>query len=371
MVDVFPSIWSIPPYEQGGPVARKGFDFQDHVGVRLCIGMLLEEKISAICFETHDDLVIQWANETIEFVQVKSEDPGQVLSISWLCKGKKKSILARSLGREACREDCCFRIVTRQAICHELKPLKISRQQRTEESVRSAIAELGVAVAEKLKGIVSPKGLGVPSWVERTLWEVDHDEDALKAGSCIRLDEALEDLGYSLMPADREVIYENMLKAVRHAASLRYEGTFEPKKLTRSQILDLVRERVQSATSGSRGTILLREKLTAAGMASQFEYATSCRRKYLSELHETDYMRRKPLETLSEQVRHKLHDLSTALQVQALTADGPTFYNKCISEVDELAGRLRDITPEDGRSLARGCVFDITNRCYHRFVRIG
>jgi hypothetical protein len=245
------------------------------------------------------------------------------------------------------------------------------RRQRTDGSTRSAIAELGAAIAEKLRGIVSPKGLGVPSWVERTLWEVDHDEEALKAGSCIRLDEALENLGYSLIPADREVIYENMLKAVRRAASCRYEGNFEPKMLTRSQIVDLVRDGAQSATSSPRGTILLREKLTAAGMASQFEYATNCRRRYLSELHETDYMRRKPLDALTQQVRHKLHDLSTALQVQALTADGPSFYNKCISEVDELADRLRGMTPEDGRGLARGCVFDITNRCYHRFVRIG
>lgn len=194
--------------------------------------------------------------------------------------------------------------------------------------------DFGKKYGSRFAGNIQVHHLDPISW-RRSVYELDPKRDlrpvcpnchyALKAGSCIRLDEALDDLGYSLMPADREVIYENLLKAVRHAASLRYEGTFEPKKLTRSQILDLVRERVQSATSGSRGTILLREKLTAAGMASQFEYATGCRRKYLSELHETDYRRRKPLETLSEQVRHKLHDLSTALQVQALAAGRADF----------------------------------------------
>lgn len=220
---VLPSIWHLPPPDQGGPIARQGFDFQDHVGVNLCIAMLCDDNIVAICFETHDDLVVHWSNDVIEFVQVKSDSPDRLLSIAWLCKDKEKSVLARSLAREACKEYCCFRIVTKQGISQELEPLKTPRERRV-EPILSSIATLGLRIARKLKGTKSPKGSGAESWVKRTLWEVQHSEDALIAKSRVSLDNALEELGYPLRVADRDALYEEMLKVARSTAVIIYKG---------------------------------------------------------------------------------------------------------------------------------------------------
>jgi hypothetical protein len=102
------------------------------------------------------------------------------------------------------------------------------REKRTEPSIKRAIAAIGVRVAQKLKSTKSPKGSGVESWLERTLWEVQHSEDALIAKSCGSLAKALEELGYPLLVADRDGIYDELLKTrevyCRYLLSRRPEG---------------------------------------------------------------------------------------------------------------------------------------------------
>jgi hypothetical protein len=368
---VLPSIWHLPPLEQGGPIARQGFDFQDHVGVNLCIAMLCDEHMMSICFETHDDLVVHWNDGMVEFIQVKSDSPNSLLSVAWLCKKGTKSVLARSLAREACKENCCFRIVTKQGISQELEPLKTPREKRTESSIQSAIAALGVRIAGKLKSTKSPKGSGVESWVERTLWEVQYSEDALIAKSCGSLDNALEELGYPLLVADRNGVYEELLKLARSTSIIIYQGDLTEKVRTKQQIIDLVVTAAQNAKNGQRGTIGLREKLNAAGLMTEGDYAANCRRTYLRKWWKADYIRRAPFDDLAQAVRHRLHDLFSSLQSRALTLDGPSFYKMCVDAVDEVASALPTKTEPDLKILARGCMFEITNRCQHRFVRIG
>jgi hypothetical protein len=76
-----PSIHNLPPLEQGGPIARAGFLYQDHIGARFCIEMLRNAKLAGVWCETLDDLTLIWTDggqPTVEFVQVKSNDLGQM-----------------------------------------------------------------------------------------------------------------------------------------------------------------------------------------------------------------------------------------------------------------------------------------------------
>jgi hypothetical protein len=165
--------------------------------------------------------------------------------------------------------------------------------------------------------------------------------------------------------------YEEMLKLARATAAIIYKGDLKEKVRTRQQIIDLVVTAAQSAKNGQRGTIRLREKLVAAGVTTEEEYAAICRRNYLRKLREADYIRRAPLDEFAQAVRQRLHDLFSSLQAKALTLDGPSFYKMCVDVVDEVANTFPTMKEPHRETLARGCMFDITNRCQHRFVRIG
>ena len=81
-----PSIRELPPLEEGGTEARKGFHFQDHVAAALCIDMLDDPSLLEVWCETQDDITLIWrlaqaatkadrndvsSDERVEFVQVK------------------------------------------------------------------------------------------------------------------------------------------------------------------------------------------------------------------------------------------------------------------------------------------------------------
>ena len=51
----WPSIDHAKPSEEGGPIARTGFNYQDEVAVSFLIDMLSDSEILKIHLETHDD----------------------------------------------------------------------------------------------------------------------------------------------------------------------------------------------------------------------------------------------------------------------------------------------------------------------------
>jgi hypothetical protein len=55
-----PSSHDLSPLDQGGPVARAGFLYQDHVGAGFCIEMLRNTKLTGVWCETLDDITLIW-----------------------------------------------------------------------------------------------------------------------------------------------------------------------------------------------------------------------------------------------------------------------------------------------------------------------
>lgn len=87
----------LDPLEEGGPTARQGFNYQDHVAASKCLDMLLNAEKNRLCevwCEAEDDIVLVWqiqGEEWFEFVQVKSNEFDQLWSVAKLCEkdGKK------------------------------------------------------------------------------------------------------------------------------------------------------------------------------------------------------------------------------------------------------------------------------------------
>ena len=64
------------PSEQGGPVARVGFDYQDHIASALLIEMLDTPAIAKVHCESHDDAIVVWQpNGTEDKVALLAVDP--------------------------------------------------------------------------------------------------------------------------------------------------------------------------------------------------------------------------------------------------------------------------------------------------------
>src|SRR5687768_9776176 len=84
-----PSYRDLDPLEEGGPVARRGFAYQDHVAAGKCLDMLLDGGPTEVWCEAEDDIVLVWmiqCEEWFEFVQVKSNELDQLWTVAKLCE---------------------------------------------------------------------------------------------------------------------------------------------------------------------------------------------------------------------------------------------------------------------------------------------
>lgn len=132
-IKAWPSIDHAKPTEEGGPVARTGFNYQDEIAVGFLIDMLGSPSLLKIHCETHDDVVLVWnsdpsSDRTAEYVQVKASEQDKLWSVADLCQQKKRgktgtSIFETSLGRDRHVETSRFRLVTLRPVVGALKPL--------------------------------------------------------------------------------------------------------------------------------------------------------------------------------------------------------------------------------------------------------
>jgi Cap4 dsDNA endonuclease len=59
----FPSVDDVKPDDEGGPISRSGFSYQDEIAVSFLIEMLETSWLLKVHCETHDDLLLVWAVE--------------------------------------------------------------------------------------------------------------------------------------------------------------------------------------------------------------------------------------------------------------------------------------------------------------------
>jgi len=76
----WPPIDDAQPTEEGGPIARSGFSYQDEIAVGFLLEMIEDASLLKVHCETHDDLILvraagSGAERVAEYVQVKAEEP--------------------------------------------------------------------------------------------------------------------------------------------------------------------------------------------------------------------------------------------------------------------------------------------------------
>ena len=374
-----PSVDSSVPLEQGGPIARTGFDYQDHVAVGFLLEMLGNPELEKVHCETQDDIVLVWCGSgeklrTAEYVQVKSDLPDQLWSTSKLCqrhKGKVgSSIFEKSLERDRCKEPSLFRICTQREPNSALSCLTHEfcdpRRATDTDEVKALVGDL----EKKCGTSSSKKGNGAAFWVQNCKWDYTESMGSLEARNVTRVLELAsnEPLPVPLLPDQARAIARDLLVIVKDASSAPCQPDLSEKIITRDWLLNWWQQRFQQLLDGASTAAggMLRSKLNDALVSEDtIQLAIEQRRRFAELRRNRGYLELDDPERMIDRIGVRAAQLQMNADVLDKAPTGQEFHQQCVDAVDAIANDFGD----DLQTFARGGLYDIADRCLHRFRR--
>jgi hypothetical protein len=367
-----PSIHVLPPLEEGGSVARRGFVYQDHVAARFCIQMLRDPALLEVWCETEDDITLLWQTAdglVVELVQVKANDLSQLWSIAMLCEGVTKSILAKSLAHDRCCEPCFFRVVTRVDIHPNLHPLRLIRGHPERCLGNPDVRMLHQQVLALLGNLLSPRGRSASHWLADAIWDAGDSEGALIAKNRWQLHEYLEASGEFLFPDQHTELYELLLRRVQQAAFPKWKDGSELKKLRREPFRTWFREALYQVRgyAPTRGGANVNRKMQEAQIPSEeIQNADRLRREFRMRQTEPKYQQDDDAKLAEIEVVATLQLLLSDLDAENLTDNGVRFHARCLGAL----GSVKASFPRISLSFLQGAMYTAADRCRHRFLPV-
>ncbi len=377
----WPSIDVAEPDEEGGPVARAGFNYQDEIAVSFLIEMLENPALLKIHFETHDDLVLVRAIEgrilrTAEYVQVKAGELDKLWSISDLCQRKKReqtgtSIFEISLGRDKYEEISIFRIVTLRPVVKKLKVLTFERGSKSRSPKSERMKNLCADLEKRYPGITSAKGNGTSYWADNCLWDQRHDEKSVRRDNLIRLVRFSVADGRTLMIDQAEVLLDELRAMAKAAGDAKWDPDRDKKIIDRITLrswwVDRTNELAQGSAVQSGGK--LTEKMEDACLSDDLvKLALEMRLDYAAEMRSPRYLEVGEVERLRRRVRSEVSTLRARFVAGEINVDSVGFHSLCLQRMDELNAE-REAGAEDHSDFLKGCMYDIADRCLLKFTR--
>lgn len=96
--------------------------------------------------------------------------------------------------------------------------------------------------------------------------------------------------------------------------------------------------------------------------------AVDLRLRYGAEVRTPRYMEDSQIERLQVLVRSRMATLRSSYVAAEIDPSGQAFHILCLKEMDE-AGATETAAGADTTGFMKGCMYDITDRCLHRFSR--
>lgn len=379
-----PSYRDLDPLEQGGPIARKGFAYQDHVAAGKSLDMLLDDGPSEVCCEAEDDIVLVWliqGEEWFEFVQVKSNELDQLWTVAKLCekeaakddKGPGACIVEKSLAHDRGDGKCRFRFVTCREPHSDLAVLKLPFDDAARTRPDSGLTEVIAAVGSRVAGFKSANGNRAEFWVRMTVWEYKASITDIEHENLIKIDRILHQENAFLAPDQKKELYAKLLQKV-YDASLACGRTQKDRKRIKAAdlktwLLQQVAEMERPASAGRSD--VLEGKLKDAGYkpdADEIATAKEQRREYRMEVLRPRFLDVGDRAVVDSEVQARLCRLKAQLDAGEFSDDGVQFHSRCLKELEA----LRDTLATQRKPLVGlmyGLMYDIMNRCQHRLVR--
>ncbi|EOI6482193.1 MULTISPECIES: dsDNA nuclease domain-containing protein [Enterobacterales] len=244
--------------DAGGPAARQGFKYQDHVAVSFIFKMLRDSNYSQVECETADDIVavFQCAGQILnEYIQVKtteSDGKWNLKEITALDGTKaNSSLLHKSLKCDVRPGIARFRIVTKRDVAKILEGFKKEIDKRVLPDITTT---RGVALRKKFKTVVSPQKRDFLYWAENFVWQVYGDVEALEAVNIKALSQLAEGLGNRPNFTQLKAIYEEFLEIADKAATASVKTAAASKIILRAPTLAYLRKLLDEADDKSTAT---------------------------------------------------------------------------------------------------------------------
>lgn len=377
-VEVWPSIDDAQPVEEGGPIARAGFNYQDEIAVGFLIDMLANPALVKVHLETHDDIVLVWEEisaRIAEYIQVKAGEEEKFWSVPDICQRRKAkagtSIFEKSLDRDGYLEDPLFRLVTLRPVVAALKPLTFPRSSPGRQSADADIVALAVEMETRCSGFRSPKGRDAAFWLANCLWDHRDSERAVEKDNLVRLMRLAHQEGTSILFEPAENLLLELRARAKAAGAAKWLPDPSRKVITREELRTWWEERLfeisQGASTRSGGKLAL--KMAEAGLPDEMTaLAAALRRGYASEARAPRYLDESDVDNLQSRVLSEVASLRARFVAGELDIDPVQFHSLCLSRMDALNGE-RGAMVEDRSAFLKGCLYDITDRCLLRFNR--
>jgi hypothetical protein len=374
---VFFSVEDAIPAEEGGPIARIGFNYQDEIAVGYLLEMLEESSILKVHCETHDDIILvrQSASTQVvaEYVQVKASEEDKYWSVADLCvkvKGKAgSSIYETSLERDKHCEQSRFRIVTLRPVNQDLKVLTYDREASNRKGDSPKTTELISAIEEKCKYAKSDKGNGADFWVRNCLWEERQSEEQNRQLNLLRVIKITSKEGRTLLPEQAETILQELRKKAKDAGDAKWAEGKDKKIIGRAKLREWWNARVQALIDGSSSISggKLEVKMISAQLPKPIiGLAKELRRDYAAVSRTSKYSSTGEDETLRSRVKSTVQSLQSSLHSGELDLNGKEFHALCLARMDQINEDRPEGMP-DRSAFLKGCMYDIADRCLLRF----
>lgn len=199
----------------GGPAARQGFKYQDHVAASFILKMLRDSTYLQVECETADDIVAVSradAEFIYEYIQVKTTEGDSKWNIresTTLDNGKAdSSLLQKSLKCDTRPGRARFRIVSKRDIA---KPLQCFLIELDKRELPDACTDRGASLSKRFPKTVSNQLRNFSYWADNFVWQVCGEVAWLEAMNIRALSELAELYGSTPSHRQQKEIYKHFL----------------------------------------------------------------------------------------------------------------------------------------------------------------
>ncbi|MDD1149820.1 dsDNA nuclease domain-containing protein [Pseudomonas sp. TNT2022 ID357] len=239
------------PSNKGGPAARQGFKYQDHVAASFILKMLADSNYVQVECETADDIVaVYYRGETLinEYIQVKTTEDEKKWNLDQSTKLDSRkpdtSLFQKSLLCDKRPGDARFRIVSKRDVATVLRCFTVELEKRV---LPDEATSRGSMLAKKFPKTLSDQKRDFNYWADNFVWQVCGSIGSLEAMNMKLLFELAEQQGMRPNHSQCKEIYAELLEWTDEAATANVITEAANKVITREQAYDRVEVLFQAA----------------------------------------------------------------------------------------------------------------------------
>ncbi len=202
------------------------------------------------------------------------------------------------------------------------------------------------------------------------MWEVGESLGAVKNRNLTTLMRHGAASGTSILPEIADAMLEELRFMAREAGVARWDPDPDEKIVRRDEVLEWWqrwKNQIEDDSDSMAGD-KLRGKLRDAELEELEDMASELRRDYAAVMRNSEYMENEYREQLQRRVKADMNSLRSGLMSGEIEMSGPEFHNLCI-ETLKLIEKESDVQAVDLGAFLQGCMYEITDRCLHKFVR--